>query len=88
MKLENMKMKTLMNEKINCDKIEEVQNKEMENEVESNMEETNDCGLVEENKCEKCDFVGKNKTGLKVHVTAKHREKPLMQMFSRVSKNS
>ena len=50
-----------MNEKINCDKIEEVQNKEMENDVESDMEETNDCGLVEENKFEKCDFLGKTK---------------------------
>ena len=73
---------------MNCDEIEEVQNKEIENDVESDMEETNDCGLVEENKCEKCDFVGESKAGLKVHVIAKHRDKPLMQMFLRASKNS
>ena len=60
---------------------------EGENEIESDMEDVN-IGTTEENKCEKCEFIGKNKAGLKIHVTAKHKDKPLMQRFSRVSKAS
>ena len=41
----------------------------------------------EQTKCEKCDFVGKNLAGLKIHVTAKHKEKPLLQRFSRAGTN-
>ena len=39
-------------------------------------------------KCGKCDFIGKNGAGLKIHDTAKHKGKgkPLMQRFSRVTK--
>ena len=54
----------------------------MEQEIESDMDEVNNCGTTEENKCEKCVFIRKNKVGLKIHVTAKHEDKPLMQMFS------
>ena len=54
----------------------------MEKEIERDMDKVNNCGTTEENKCEKCVFIGKNKAGLKIHVTAKHKDKPLMQMFS------
>ena len=39
-------------------------------------------------KCTKCDFIGKNMAGLKIHDTAKHKEKekPIMQRFSKVKK--
>ena len=40
-----------------------------------------------QNKCAKCDFVGKNQAGLKIQETAKHKEKPLLQRFSRVGNN-
>ena len=81
-KAENLEMKTFMKSKNNIDKIVEVKNKEMEKEIESDMDEVNNCGTTEEKKCEKCVFIGKNKAGLKIHVTAKHKDKPLMQMFS------
>ena len=78
----------------------ETQN-ETESEVEIDSEETIEASEVcEENfeeqndpfKCNKCDFIGKNGAGLKIHDTAKHKEnppkqqKPLMQRFSRVTK--
>ena len=74
---------------------------DIESEVEIDIEETIEASKVyEENyeeqnnplKCDKCDFFGKNGAGLKIHITAKHKEnppvqqKPLMQRFSRVTK--
>ena len=82
-KAENMKIRDLLNSKKNGDEIVETENEDIEVEVE--IENESD---MEENKCEKCEFIGKNKAGLKIHVAAKHKEKPLMQMFSRVSKNN
>ena len=79
---ENLKMKTLMVSKSDGDKIVEAENKEMEKGIENDNQEANDCGTTEENRCEKCDFIGKNKAGVKIHITAKHKEKPLMQRFS------
>ena len=38
-KAENKELKTLIDSKLNCDKIEEIQNKEMENEFENEIEE-------------------------------------------------
>jgi septal ring factor EnvC (AmiA/AmiB activator) len=67
-KAENKELKTLINSRIDCDKIEEFQSKEMENNVESEIEEIS---MTDENKCGKCDLIGKNETGLKVHVSTK-----------------
>ena len=40
------------------------------------LEEANEVTEVRseiENKCDKCEFVGKNEAGLKIHCTAKHK---------------
>ena len=33
-------------------------------------------GIIIAHKCEKCDFIGKNQAGLKIHSTTKHGDKP------------
>ena len=30
-------------------------------------------GMIVTHKCEKCDFIGKNQAGLKIHSTTKHK---------------
>ena len=39
----------------------------MDKEIEISMEEVEDCGTMKENKCDKCEFIGKNRAGLKIH---------------------
>ena len=55
---------------------------EIDSEVEIESEETLEAlevceeNFVEKNKCNKCDFIGKNGAGLKIHDTAKNKENP------------
>ena len=50
--------------------------------------EENQTEQVTSFRCAKCDFIGKNMAGLKIHDTAKHKEKekPMMHRFSKVKK--
>ena len=43
----------------------------LEGEVQESAEEIEE--LVDEKKCDKCDFIGKTEAGLKIHTTAKHK---------------
>ena len=42
--------------------------------------------LVDENKCDKCDFIGKTEAGLKIHTTAKHKVS-LVKIYMKMTKN-
>ena len=103
LKLDNESMKALVNTGMQKAETVEKKNEEMEKEIKNLKEENESkreslkstmivgsmdvVSETEPNKCEKCDFVGKNPAGLKIHETAKHKEKPLLQRFSRVGKD-
>ena len=93
LKTENKYLKELLegNEKsngVNETLDELVGQDEIESESDGQPVEENQAEQVTSFKCTKCDFIGKNMAGLKIHDTAKHKEKekPMMQRFSKVKK--
>lgn len=90
---ENMSLRARVEEKEKGNIINNIPD-ELEEKDESDAHQVEE--QVEENqmeeitsfRCTQCDFIGKNMAGLKIHDTAKHKEKqkPLMQRFSKVKK--
>ena len=79
-KAENKYLRNVIETRLTNDKNNEVPSIpriEKESEIERAEEVVDEC--LEPHKCEKCEFVGKNQAGLKIHMTAKHKEKPLLQ---------
>ena len=78
---------------INEEEIDTEDLDKIDSEVEIESEETFEAlevceeNFVEKNNCNKCDFIGKNLAGLKIHDKAKYKgnillkENPLMQRF-------
>ena len=93
LKAENEYLKTVINSRISNG--ETMVEKETEDGIDD--KDIDDCSTEDaeefflkeaaNNKCKKCDFIGKSEAGLKIHVKAKHKEKPLFQRFSRVGEN-
>ena len=49
-------------------------------------DDSENCGVVIENKCEKCDFIGRTDVGLRIHINAKHKIN--LKGYSRVVANN